>query len=1021
MGKLADYLYADEADCVNGLLKKINWSDRRSEAVSEKATQLVKDLRKQKRKIGELEVFMHQYSLETEEGLALMCLAEALLRVPDKKTANDLIKDKVAANDWLQNVGGTKDWLVKAAGYGLSLSSATLKSMVSKMGEPVIREAMVQAMRIMGSQFVLGRTIEEAFKRANEFPQYRMSYDMLGEGARTAKDAERYFEAYKTAINFVGKNFDKSSGKRTPGISVKLSALHPRYEYAQKETCMPALTERLKELCTLAKSYDMALTVDAEESERMEISLIIIENILKDTKFNGWNGFGLAIQGYQKRCFYLIDRLAGTARTHGQKIQLRLVKGAYWDTEVKNAQVEGLEGYPVFTRKVNTDLSYIACAQKMLSHGDVFYSMFATHNAHTIAAIMDIAKDFPDSDYEFQRLHGMGEGLYDLVMKENPTLKVSVYAPVGPHSDLLAYLVRRLLENGANSSFVNKIMDENVPAEDIVSDPVKNAREHNSKTHGSIPMPDKIFPGRKNSEGHDLNDEDTAAEILGGIARHKTKSRSVASILAVEGKVKHAESHSVISPSDKMHKLGEVAFLDESMVDDVFKAAHKGYEKWADTDAEIRARALEKMADLMENNHIELMALCVHEAGKTIRDAHLEIREAVDFCRYYAQTGRRIFDSEGHKMPGPTGESNILYNVARGTFVCISPWNFPLAIFTGQITAALMAGNSVLAKPAEQTCIVACKVVELMHKAGIPKDVLQLVLGDGKIGGALVKHKDVAGVAFTGSTEVAKIIQKTLASKDGPIVPLIAETGGQNAMIVDSSALLEQVTDDVILSAFGSAGQRCSALRILYIQDDVADKAMEMIAGAMQELVIGHPEKLSTDVGPVIDRDALNILQTHRKKLDSFGTKIAAAPLDAKLEKEGHFFAPCAYEIMDANHLEREVFGPVLHVIRFKSSEVDKIIQQINNSGYGLTLGVHSRIQSFQEKIAKNSKVGNAYVNRSMTGAVVGSQPFGGCGLSGTGPKAGGPNYLHAFATEKAISIDTTAAGGNTSLVSLDE
>ncbi|MFP4314497.1 MAG: bifunctional proline dehydrogenase/L-glutamate gamma-semialdehyde dehydrogenase PutA, partial [Alphaproteobacteria bacterium] len=737
MGKLADYLYADEAECVNGLLNTLDWNDERAQKVTGKATELVKNLRKQKRKMGELEVFMHQYSLDTEEGLALMCLAEALLRVPDKKTANDLIKDKVAANDWLKNTGMTKDWMVKAAGYGLSFSSATLKSMAAKMGEPVIREAMVQAMRIMGSQFVLGRTIEEAFRRAKDFPQYRMSYDMLGEGARTAKDAERYFEAYKHAIEFVGQNIDRNSKTRTPGVSVKLSALHPRYEFAQKERCVPALIERLSALCALAKSYDMALTVDAEEFERLEISLEIIEAILKDKQFEGWDGYGLAIQGYQKRCFYLIDRLAETARVHGRKMQVRLVKGAYWDTEIKHCQVEGYEGYPVFTRKVNTDLSYMACAQKMLGHGDVFYSMFATHNAHTIAAILQFAKDNPQSDYEFQRLHGMGEGLYDLVMKENPDLKVSVYAPVGPHSDLLAYLVRRLLENGANSSFVNKIMDDKIPAEDIVSDPVKNAREHNAKRHTAIAMPSDIFPGRLNSHGIDLNDADTATEILEGIASCKPKSHSVQSLLASPSTNNNGEKHGIISPADKMHKLGDVTYMDTDLCDNVFNDAQKGYEHWSNTAAEIRATALEKIADLLEVHHIELMALCVYEAGKTIRDAHLEIREAVDFCRYYAQQGRKIFNTDGQKMPGPTGESNILYNYARGTFVCISPWNFPLAIFTGQITAALMAGNAVIAKPAEQTCIIAHKVVQLMHQAGVPKNVLQLALGDGKVGGAL--------------------------------------------------------------------------------------------------------------------------------------------------------------------------------------------------------------------------------------------------------------------------------------------
>lgn len=1020
MSVLADYLYADEPKMVNELLGALDWNDARASRVQERAISLVEDLRKTKRKMGELETFMQQYSLSTREGLALMCLAEALLRIPDHKTANDLIKDKVAAQNWLSNIGGTKDWMVKAAGYGLMISDKTLSSLVSKLGEPVIREAMVQAMRMMGSQFVLGRTIEEAMKRARDYPKYRMSYDMLGEGARTAQDAARYLKSYKDAIAYLGENYDPAKdASRKPGISVKLSALHPRYEFAQKEFCVPFLTKKLLELCELAKGYGMALTVDAEESERLEISLDIIESVMKEDVLNGWDGFGLAIQGYQKRCPALIDRLASTAREYKRKIQVRLVKGAYWDSEIKHAQVEGVEGFPVYTRKVNTDLSYLACAQKMLANGDVFFPMFATHNAHTICAILDMVEG-SGTDYEFQRLHGMGEGLYDIVLKNND-VQATVYAPVGPHSDLLAYLVRRLLENGANSSFVNKIMDEKLPAAEIVRDPVNDARSHNSKIHEGIPLPKDIFAPRKNSKGIDLNDERSVDAVLADIYQYKGTRRDVRSILAREEDARGGQIVTNIAPADITASIGQVEYLSVNKVDNVFAVAKPAYKKWTDTPTEQRAQALEAYADLLEEHHGELMALCVYEAGKTLLDAHLELREAVDFCRYYAAHGRKIFDPRGHVMGGPTGESNILSHHGRGVFVCISPWNFPLAIFTGQVVAALMAGNAVIAKPAEQTCAVAHRAVQLMHEAGVPRDVLQLALGDGAVGGKLIEHKDVGGVAFTGSTEVAKIIQRALAAKDGAIVPLIAETGGQNVMIVDSSALPEQVVDDVVLSAYGSAGQRCSALRVLLVQEDVADKVMTMLSGAMAELRIGAPDDLATDVGPVIDEEALETLNTHRTYLDKIGHKLAVTPMDKELKDQGHFFAPCAYEIDSMDELEREVFGPILHIVRYRAADIDKIIEAVNETGYGLTLGVHSRIESFQRKIAQYCHVGNTYVNRGMTGAVVGSQPFGGRGLSGTGPKAGGPQYLYAFSTEKAISIDTTAAGGNASLVSLSE
>jgi RHH-type proline utilization regulon transcriptional repressor/proline dehydrogenase/delta 1-pyrroline-5-carboxylate dehydrogenase len=1017
---LSHKLYAPEASCVEDMLKGLSWSAARSQSVYESAAALTEKVRGRKRKAGELESFLQHYALSTQEGLALMCLAEALLRVPDSKTANDLIRDKIAAADWLKGLGDTKDWLVKASGVGLSLCSFTLDSLLSRLGEPVIREAMAQAIRIMGGQFVLGRTIDEAIKRSQDYPLYRMSYDMLGEGARTAEDAEKYFNNYAAAIEAIGKSADPKSNARRPGISVKLSALYPRYEVAQAHRCVPALKEKVKILAQAAAAHNLSFTVDAEETERLELSLQIIEALLSDPDFPNWPDFGLAIQAYQKRCFALIDRLSDLARTHKRRLQVRLVKGAYWDGEIKKAQVKSTPDYPVFTRKVNTDLSYLACAEKMLKNGDVFYPMFATHNAYTAAAILDIARDYPATDFEFQRLHGMGEAVYDILLEQKPDIKVSVYAPVGPHSDLLAYLVRRLLENGANSSFVNKVMDDRIALPDLLIDPVENARQHSTKTHGKIPLPAHIYNDRKNSSGIDLNDEPTLSALITKIQSFKNKIYLAAPL--VSGTLrKDGIKQDILSPADRTHKVGTVYTASHKTIELAFETAQDGFEKWSSTPADIRATALEKFADLLEFHHAELMALCVYEAGKTIKDAHLEIREAVDFCRYYAQQGRKNFHEKGSNLPGPSGESNILHDIGRGMFVCISPWNFPLAIFTGQITAALMAGNAVIAKPAEQTPLIAFRTVQLLHEAGIPANILHLLPGDGAVGAHMIAHKDVAGVAFTGSTEVAKIIQRSLAAKNGPIVPLIAETGGQNAMIVDSSALPEQVVDDVILSAFGSTGQRCSALRVLFLQNDIADKILHMLSGAMAELVIGHPEKIATDIGPVIDMEALSILNRHHQALDGFGKKIAQTPLDERLTETGNYFAPCAYEIPALDTLSREVFGPVLHVIRFKASGIDEVIADINKTGYGLTLGVHSRIESFQKKIAQSIRAGNMYVNRSMIGAVVGTQPFGGMGLSGTGPKAGGPHYLKAFSTEKVITIDTTSAGGNTSLVSLEE
>ncbi|MGB0719050.1 MAG: bifunctional proline dehydrogenase/L-glutamate gamma-semialdehyde dehydrogenase PutA [Bdellovibrionales bacterium] len=1019
---LYPYLCMDEGEAVAGLLKALPWDRAQSGEIGAQAAALVQAIRDQKAPVGQLETFLNEYSLETEEGLALMCLAEALLRIPDKATANALIRDKVKAANWLDSVGGAKDWVVKAAGVGLFMTNSTLDGVFAKIGEPFIRGAMVKAMRVLGKQFVLGQDIEDAAQRALALrdQRYRVSYDMLGEGARTQADADRYFDSYKHAIDYIGARAGGDKA-RVPGISVKLSALHPRYEFAQSEACVPALVERLLALCDLAAARNLPLTVDAEECARLELSLDVIEAALSgiDTQ---WQGFGLAVQAYQKRALPLIDYLGDLADAHNRRLQVRLVKGAYWDTEVKRAQIMGLSDFPVFTRKANTDVSYLACAHRLLSRRDAFFPMLATHNAHSVYAVMHMAREL-DAEFEFQRLYGMGQSLFRIVMDDH-NVPVSVYAPVGPHADLLPYLVRRLLENGANTSFVNRILDRDAPVEKLVADPVEKVCGRAQHRHPHIRLPIDLYhregaSGRVNSRGVDLDDPAAVDALLAAMDAHQGTHAAYA---VIGGKpYQDSVAEDVINPANGDDTVGQMWPAGHGLVDKVFRTAQTGFESWSLEDPHVRANALERIADFYEDNRAALMALLVREAGKTIADALAEVREAVDFCRYYAARGRDDFAAQGHALIGPTGERNVLHLKGRGVFVCISPWNFPLAIFTGQIAAALMAGNAVIAKPAEQTPLIAAMAVRLMHEAGVPVDVLNLMPGDGAVGAALTGHKDVGGVAFTGSFEVAREINRTLAAKDGAIVPLIAETGGLNAMIVDSSALPEQVIDDVVLSAFGSAGQRCSALRVLCVQNDVADVMIRMLTGAMERLHVGNPCYLASDIGPVIDEEARAALVRHREALEGFGTPIYTVQIDDALSRHGHYFGPCAFELEDLKGLDREVFGPILHVVRYDKNDLDDLVQEINDKGYGLTFGVHSRIDAFSGHVTRHIRAGNVYVNRSMIGAVVGSQPFGGCGLSGTGPKAGGPHYLHAFATEQVISIDTTAAGGNASLVSLSE
>ena len=1025
---------ADETEVVNRLLEDLRLPASSLDRIAERARALVVQVRKQRTGTGGLDAFLHEYGLSTQEGVVLMCLAEALLRVPDEATIDKLIKDKLSAADWHKHLGHSDSLFVNASTWALMLTgrvvrlderrgediAGMLRHLIHRSGAPVIRNAVNQAMRILGRQFVMGRSIEEAIKRAQWWEKrgYSYSYDMLGEAARTMADAERYFKAYQKAISAIGKAGKGKGIAQSPGISVKLSALHPRYEFAQSERAMSELAPTLKALCLAAKQADIGLNIDAEEADRLDISLDVIEAVSSEPELTGWDGLGVVVQAYQKRAPYVLDWLADMARRHKRRLMLRLVKGAYWDMEIKRSQEQGLAGYPVFTRKVNTDVSYLACAKRLFANLDVFYPQFATHNAHTVAAVMELAGN--SQDYEFQRLHGMGEELYDQIVGDDKLgIACRIYAPVGSHEDLLAYLVRRLLENGANTSFVNRIVDENQPIDEIISDPIAQARRLERIPHPRIPLPRDLYgPQRRNSAGVDLSDVrvlSPLAKAMDGALGRLWEAAPITGGLPKSGPIK-----AVTDPADRSRQVGEVIEAQPEHLEDALARAHRVAPGWDATPAAERAACLERAADLMEQNQADILALCIREAGKTLLDAVAELREAVDFCRYYAGQARANFN-EPIQLPGPTGERNQISLHGRGVFLCISPWNFPLAIFTGQVTAALAAGNAVIAKPAEQTPLIAAYAVRLLHQAGVPGDVLHLLPGDGPtVAGPLVADPRIAGVAFTGSTETARLINRTLAERDGPIVPLIAETGGQNAMLVDSTALPEQVVKDVLASAFQSAGQRCSALRVLFVQTDVADKILTMLAGAMRELKVGDPAFLHTDVGPVIDDDACSVLQAHAERMDREGKLIYRAELGPDCQP-GTFFAPAAYEIDSLGRLEREVFGPVLHIIRYRAEDLDAVLKAIKNTGYGLTLGIHTRIDSTVRYICERLPVGNTYVNRNQIGAIVGVQPFGGHGLSGTGPKAGGPFYLHRFASERTLSIDTTAAGGNASLLSLEE
>ena len=1040
----------DETAHVRALLAQArqpvpDWGDADRAAIRATATDLVRRVRARARDQSAIEAFMRQYDLGSEEGVLLMCVAEALLRIPDEDTADRLIRDKLGEADWKRHLGRSDSVLVNASTWGLMLTGrlveladetrrdvyGAFRRLVARVGEPVIRLAVRQAMRIMGHQFVMGRTIGEALARSRKGPNamFRYSFDMLGEAALTRRDADRYFQAYLDAIDAIGATGPFADEITAPSISVKLSALHPRYEHAKRGRVLAELAPRLLQLARRAKDHRIGLTVDAEEADRLELSLDVIEAAWSDPSLDGWNGFGIVVQAYQKRAPFVIDWIVDLARRGGRRIPVRLVKGAYWDSEIKRAQVDGLPTYPVFTRKPNTDVSYQANAVKLLSNTDAIYPMFATHNAQTIAAIHHMAGRIlgprapgAPHPYEFQKLHGMGDDLYaEVVPADRLDVPCRVYAPVGSHEDLLPYLVRRLLENGANTSFVNRISDEEVSVEDLVRDPVETVPAFDPIPHPRIPLPVDLYRSqghdRKNSMGINLANDDQLRELAAQVNAAATGDWHAGPL--VPGAAVTGPEIPVTNPADRRQRVGSWRAADGTVVEQALRNAVAAQPGWDATPAASRAAILEHAADLLEQRMPQFIALCTREAGKTIADGVAEVREAVDFLRYYAAQARRDFQPQ--LLPGPTGETNALQLCGRGVFVCISPWNFPLAIFTGQVAAALAAGNSVIAKPAEQTTLTGWYAVKLLHEAGIPGDVLQFVPGDGAtVGAALTRDPRVAGVAFTGSTETARAINRALAARDAAIAVLIAETGGQNALIADSSALPEQLVKDAIASAFTSAGQRCSAARVLFVQEDIADKVITMLAGAMDELVVGDPAQLSTDVGPVIDEDARRMLEEHAARMDASARPIARAGLGPGTE-HGTFFAPRAWELQSLSELTREVFGPALHVIRWKSDQLDAVVDAVNATGYGLTLGIHSRIDGTVDRIVRRAKVGNIYVNRNQIGAVVGVQPFGGQGLSGTGPKAGGPHYLLRFATEKTVTINTTAAGGNASLLTLGD
>ncbi len=1037
--EIANAYLADETELVDELIPRARFADDEKKQIEKVAAGLVKAVREGRRTFGGVDRFTSEYGLTNEEGVLLMCMAEALLRIPDAETADRFIADKILGGDWERHLGHSESVLVNASTWGLMLTgrvlelgdmgnkglTGALSRMVARSGEPVIREAMRHAMRVLGEQFVLGRTIAEAIERGEEAEEqgYRFSYDMLGETALTQRDADRYFERYVEALEAVADHAGPPANQgddvlhARPSLSVKLSALHPRFDPANERRVRREAGPKLLKLARLARKTWLGLTIDAEEADRLGLTLQLFGDLLADSALDGWNGLGIAVQAYGKRASATIDWLEAVAGRANRRIPLRLVKGAYWDTEIKFAQQQGLADYPLFTRKANTDICYLACARKLLGASKAFYPQFATHNANTIAAVT-VMSSKPGA-YEFQRLHGMGEALYqNVIAADRLAQPARIYAPVGGHASLLAYLVRRLLENGANTSFVNRLADDELPISEIITDPIDRVAGLKDKRHTRIPKPPDLYePHRKNSAGVPHWESHWRLPLIGELEGHL--ARPVLAGPIVSGKTRTSENERIItSPHDNRVEVGRCGDISEGLLKSALAAAHAAASDWDRRGGPARAEILEKAADLIEHSRAKLMAVMIREAGKTIPNALGDVREAADFLRYYASEARRTF-SAGDLLKSPTGERNRYRLGGRGVFGCISPWNFPLAIFIGQIAAALAAGNATVAKPAEQTPLTAFLAVELLLEAGVPPDVLHLAPGPGEtIGAGLVADTRCDGVVFTGSNETAAAITRKLASRQGALATFIAETGGINAMIVDSSALPEQVARDVIVSAFDSAGQRCSALRVLFLQDDVAEPMTAMILGAMEELQIGDPFDYATDVGPVIDADAKSALDAHKARMREEARELIELSVPPA-SRYGTYVAPAVYEIPAMEMLEREVFGPILHIVRYQAGRLDQVVDAINASGYGLTLGVHSRIDETADFVARRARVGNIYVNRNQIGAVVGVQPFGGMGLSGTGPKAGGPHYLPQFAVERVRTTDLTAGGGDAALLSL--
>jgi RHH-type transcriptional regulator, proline utilization regulon repressor / proline dehydrogenase / delta 1-pyrroline-5-carboxylate dehydrogenase len=1035
---MSEVFLADEDGVLDRIISKARMTSAEEAATSVLARTLISKVRALRPHASGVDAFTQEYALSSDEGVMLMCLAEALLRVPDAETQDRLIRDKLAGQDWERHLGRSHSPFVNASTWALMLTGriveardvsrwdfdAIWRNLAARVGEPVIRQAVISAVKLLGQHFVLGRTIEEALEKSREAAGrgFRFSFDMLGEAAMTRPDAERYLERYHEAVRVLGAS-TKRSGKlfEQPGISVKLTALHPRFEYVKRKEVMAELVGPLSKLCAEARGANLSVAIDAEEAERLDLMLDVFEALGNEDALKGWNGLGLAVQAYQKRALPLIAWLTDLARRQKRTIPVRLVKGAYWDSEIKRGQELGLSDYPVFTRKIGTDVSYLACARALLAAPHLVFPQFATHNAHTLAAVEAFAGE--NRNFEFQRLHGMGEALYevydDVIQPTRKAVPTRIYAPVGSHEDLLSYLVRRLLENGANTSFVNRLANDKAPLEDMIANPVKRLEAAKPKRNPRIVRPEAVFPGRRNSQGLLLSDPVTSKGLLSSmrwaLASHPQTANPI-----VNGAERARDTRPVLDPADRRRQTGEASEASDDDIRVALELANEAQPAWDARGGIMRADILQRASDAFEENRPLLMGLLVREAGRTVPNALTELREAVDLLRYYAKEAQANF-SGPRMLPGPVGEQNELKLYGRGVFMCIAPWNFPLSIFTGQVAAALAAGNSVLAKPAEQTPLIAAASVRLLLEAGIPGNVLHLLPGDGaRIGKAVMADSRLAGVAFTGSTETAAIINRTLAAREGRLPALIAETGGLNAMIVDSTALPEQVARDVLTSAFDSAGQRCSSLRVLFLQDDVADKMLDQILGAMDELRIGDPFDLATDLGPIIDEGARSNLQAHAKRMTKEAKLLRKLKLDPSLDS-GVFFPPHVYAIESMSVLTREVFGPILHVVRFEGDRLDAVCDAINASNYGLTLGLHSRIDATADFIRERVRVGNVYVNRNQIGAVVEAQPFGGERLSGTGPKAGGPHYVQRFALERSFTVNTAAAGGNVTLLSLDE